>query len=103
VEAITALLVAPPQGKPAPVAHPWLDLVIADAYGRYGKDNLQGQVMRVVTGHATGDHPLSTRNSSTGLRRPPCPSCSHGSLAEVARQCRNRRSFIRSYRVVRTF
>ncbi|WP_204071721.1 metallophosphoesterase [Planotetraspora phitsanulokensis] len=54
VEAITAVLAAPPQGKPAPIARPWLDLVIADTYDRYGKDNMQGQVMRVVTGHATG-------------------------------------------------
>ncbi|ETK35560.1 hypothetical protein MPTA5024_13475 [Microbispora sp. ATCC PTA-5024] len=54
VEAITAVLAAPHQGKPAPIARPWLDLVIADTYGRYGKDTMQGQVMRIVAGHATG-------------------------------------------------
>ncbi|WP_344057086.1 metallophosphoesterase [Microbispora corallina] len=54
VEAITAILAAPHQGKPAPIARPWLDLVIADTYGRYGNDTMQGQVMRIVAGHATG-------------------------------------------------
>jgi hypothetical protein len=54
VEAITAVLSAPNQGKPAPVARPWLDLVISETYDRYGKDNLQGQVMRIVADHATG-------------------------------------------------
>ncbi|MFC0550803.1 metallophosphoesterase [Planotetraspora thailandica] len=54
VEAITTLLTAPHQGEPASVARPWLDLLISDTYARYGKDNLQGQVMRIVAGHSTG-------------------------------------------------
>jgi hypothetical protein len=54
-DAITVVLAAPHQGKPAPVARPWLDLVISDTCERYGDDNLHGQVMRIVAGHATGN------------------------------------------------
>ncbi|GAA2097037.1 metallophosphoesterase [Actinomadura alba] len=53
-DAIAADLDRPHNGKPAHVAGPWLDLLISDIHHRYGADDLQGRVMRIVAGHATG-------------------------------------------------
>ncbi|MEU0481168.1 metallophosphoesterase [Streptosporangium sp. NPDC006013] len=53
-EAVTAVLGRPHGGKPAHIARPWLDLLISDTYHRFGEEGLQGRVMRIVAGHATG-------------------------------------------------
>ncbi|MGW4823575.1 metallophosphoesterase [Streptomyces sp. NPDC004227] len=41
-------------GKPDRIARPWLDVLIADTYERTGQDDLQGEVIRIVSRHATG-------------------------------------------------